>query len=83
MKTINIQEAKTHLSSYVRQVKAGEHFLLCERNVPVAEIHPISKARKFNPAGMGNARGLVVFMSKRFNDPLKDKELAAFLNNPL
>jgi len=83
MKAINIQDAKTHFSQYVRQVKNGECLLICERNVPVAEIRPISKVRKFNPAGMGNARGTVIFMSKHFNDPLKGKELALFEDAPL
>ena len=49
MKTINIQDAKTHLSQYLRQVKGGKCLVICERNVPVAEIRPISKAKKFNP----------------------------------
>ena len=83
MKAINIQDAKTHLSRYVRQVKAGESFLLCERNVPVAEIRPLLKTRKFNPSKMGNARGTVLFMSERFNDSLEGKDLAQFEDAPL
>jgi len=41
---INIHEAKAHLSAYCRRVKAGETIILCDRNVPFAEIRPLSKA---------------------------------------
>lgn len=39
---INIHEAKTHLSKYAKQVKAGQTVILCDRNVPFAEIRPIA-----------------------------------------
>ena len=42
MKTINIQEAKTHLSHYLNEVAKGESIILCKRNKPVAEIRPIA-----------------------------------------
>lgn len=83
MKAVNIQEAKTHFSYYVRQVKSGECILLCERNQPVAEIRPIHMPNKFNPAKMGNAHGIVQFMSKHFNDPIHGKDLALFEDVPL
>ena len=38
---ININEAKTHLSKYARMVKQGERIILCDRNVPFAEIRPL------------------------------------------
>ena len=38
---INIHEAKTHLSKYAKQVKAGQTVILCDRNVPFAEIRPL------------------------------------------
>ncbi len=38
---INIHETKTHLSRYARRVKAGEHFLICDRGVPFAELRPL------------------------------------------
>ena len=41
MKKINIHEAKTHLSRYAQQVKSGETLILCDRNVPFAEIRPL------------------------------------------
>lgn len=38
MKTLNVSDAKTHLSSVVDQVEQGEIVVICKRNVPVAKI---------------------------------------------
>ena len=35
---VNINEAKTHLSEYARRVRRGERIILCDRNVPFAEL---------------------------------------------
>lgn len=61
MTTININEAKTHLSRYAKRVKAGETITLCDRNKPFAEIRPlpgksISKKRK-----LGQLKGKIHF----------------------
>jgi antitoxin (DNA-binding transcriptional repressor) of toxin-antitoxin stability system len=40
---INIGEAKLHFSKYLRRVKKGEIITLCGRNVPFAEIRPITQ----------------------------------------
>lgn len=45
MTKINIHEAKTHLSRYAARVKAGETIVLCDRNVPFAEIRPLMPER--------------------------------------
>ena len=55
MLKVNIHEAKTHLSRYARQVKAGETILLCDRNVPFAEIRPLAESfenGRSRPLGM-------------------------------
>ncbi|MDH5739779.1 MAG: hypothetical protein OEY77_05585 [Nitrospira sp.] len=39
---INVHEAKTHLSYYLRKLKIkGETIILCNRNQPIAEIRPL------------------------------------------
>lgn len=43
MKNVNLYEFKSHFSEYARRVKEGETVILCERNVPIAEIRPISQ----------------------------------------
>ena len=45
MKTMNIAHLKSHLSSALREVAAGERILILDRKRPVAEIVPISKAK--------------------------------------
>ena len=59
MLKINIHEAKTHLSRYARRVKAGEHFLICDRNVPFAELRPVAP-----PEGEGGERPLGIDAGK-------------------
>ncbi len=78
MKTtmININEAKTHLSSYARRVKQGERFVLCDRNRPFAEIRPLP----VTPEGrrpFGLARGRIRTPDD-FNDP--DPEVEALFS---
>jgi prevent-host-death family protein len=38
---LNVDEAKTHLSRYLKRVEAGETLVLCRRNRPIAEVRPI------------------------------------------
>lgn len=50
--TLNVHEAKTHLSRYLEKVEAGETIILCRHNKPIAELRPIAskasrKKRKF------------------------------------
>jgi antitoxin (DNA-binding transcriptional repressor) of toxin-antitoxin stability system len=39
---VNIAEAKTNLSRYLARVKVGETIVICERNIPIAELRPLS-----------------------------------------
>ncbi len=72
---INIAEAKAHLSSHLESVEKGETIVLCRRNVPIAEIRPLSAPpRKQRPVGID--RGMAVPAS--FFEPLPDEVLDAF-----
>lgn len=59
MTTININEAKTHLSRYARRVKAGETIILCDRNKPFAEIRPFSANPPTERRKLGQLKGKV------------------------
>jgi prevent-host-death family protein len=37
---VNIHEAKAHFSDCVRRARQGERVVVCQRNVPIAEIVP-------------------------------------------
>ncbi len=73
---INIHEAKTHLSRYLHRLENGETILLCKRNVPIAEIRPLSPERKSErPTGLARGRFKV---PPEFFEPLPDELLASF-----
>ena len=47
MTKLNIHEAKTHLSRYLKKVQEGETIILCKNGEPVAQIIPLpSKGHK-------------------------------------
>jgi prevent-host-death family protein len=43
MKTINIHAAKTHLSSLLAEVEAGEEIIIAKAGKPVARLMPLQK----------------------------------------
>ncbi len=73
---INIHEAKTHLSRYLKRLAKGETIILCKRNTPIAEIRPLPQPRK-KPRPLGLDRGKFV-IPKEFFDPLPDELLDLF-----
>ena len=69
--TINIAEAKAHLSEYLQRVESGETIIVARRNQPVAELRPIpSRAREPRPIGLcaGEFR-----VPDDFDSPLDDE----------
>ena len=65
---LNIHQAKTHLSRYLARIEKGEKIIICKRNVPVAEIVPLSKTeRKPRPVGLAKGEFSV---SPKFFEPL-------------
>jgi prevent-host-death family protein len=54
---VNIHEAKTHLSSLIAQVEAGEEIIIARANQPVARLVPYSQPKP--KRRLGEAKGLV------------------------
>lgn len=73
---LNIHEAKTHLSRYLDRLLKGETIILCKRNVPIAEIRPLPRARK-TKRPIGLARGQFK-VPPSFFEPLPDEVLRSF-----
>ncbi|MBI2890117.1 MAG: type II toxin-antitoxin system Phd/YefM family antitoxin [Nitrospirae bacterium] len=71
---LNIHEAKTHLSRYLKRLARGETIVLCKRNIPIAEIKPLPKPLK-KKRPMGSARGKIELLPSFF-DELPQEELA-------
>jgi len=73
---LNIHEAKTHLSRYLKELAKDETIILCKRNIPIAEIRPIRPHREYQrPIGLAKGEFEV---TSEFFEPLPEKMLAAF-----
>jgi len=75
MLTINIHEAKTHLSRFVEQAAAGEEIIIAKAGKPIAKLvplHPRPQRRK-----LGIAAG-VFTVPDDFDAPLPDDVLRLF-----
>ena len=67
MKTVNIQAAKTQLSTLVEEAAAGEEIIIAKAGKPVARLTQIKK-EKFDRQP-GRLRHLIK-MKDNFDDPL-------------
>lgn len=75
----NINEIKTHFSSFLARVTNGETVIVCKRNVPIAEIKPIAALpKKKRPIGLAGKEYPGFKISDAFFDPLPDDIIAAF-----
>lgn len=57
---VGIAELKAHLSQYVSRARAGERIIVCDRNVPAAELSALKTVRGLEPATrpVASIRGL-------------------------
>ena len=72
MTKLNIHEAKTHLSKYLRKVEAGEEVLLCRNGEPIAKIIPFPQKKRLSILGAAKGLGQV---TEKFFEPLTDDDL--------
>ena len=74
MATVNVHEAKTHLSRLLAQVEAGQEVVIARNGAPVARLVPCHQSgkRKF-----GALKGRLV-VSDSFFEPLPESELEAW-----
>ena len=79
MITLNINEIKTHFSSFLTKVSNGETVIVCKRNVPIAEIKPIATPpNKKRPIGLAGKEYPDFEISDAFFEPLPDDIFDAF-----
>lgn len=72
MTTVNIHEAKTHLSKLLVRVSKGEQIIIARAGKPIAILSPIQhRPQKRTP---GNDMGAVVIKDD-FDDPLPEFDL--------
>jgi prevent-host-death family protein len=72
MTTVNVHQAKTHLSRLLERVAAGEEVVIARAGHPVARLVPINAA---DPRKPGLAKGRV---TDAFFEPLPADELDAW-----
>ncbi len=73
---LNIHEAKTNLSKYLKDLTEDEPIILCKRNIPIAKIVGL-KTKSTKKRVIGLAKGDFV-VPDDFSDPLPDDLVAAF-----
>ena len=74
-KTINIHEAKTHLSRLLERVSEGEEIVISKAGRPVARLVPAGERPERREPG--SASGLVV-VGEDFDAPLPEEVLEPF-----
>jgi prevent-host-death family protein len=75
VKTVNVHEAKTHLSKLLEQVRQGEEVVIAKAGKPVARLVPVvEKPKRRRP---GSAKG-EIFYAEDFDAPLPEEVLDSF-----
>ena len=72
MVTVNVHEAKTHLSRLLARVEAGEDVVIARGGKPVARLVQFQKRGKRQ---FGSMKGRIE-LDDSFFDPLPEEELA-------
>jgi len=81
MHTVNIHEAKTHLSRLLERVAAGEEVIIAKAGKPMARLAPLEK-----PAQKKRAPGALkgkIWMSENFDEPMSAGELSSWHDAPI
>ena len=73
--TVNVHEAKTHLSKLLRRVQGGEEIVVAKSGKPIAKLVPFGSGSA--PRVPGHAKGKVRILDN-FDDPLPKEFLRAF-----
>jgi prevent-host-death family protein len=74
-KTVNIHEAKTHLSRLLVRVERGDEIVIARAGRPIARLLPFTSPSTNRV--LGGARGQI-WIAEDFDAPLPDDMLADF-----
>ena len=75
MISVNVHEAKTHLSRLLERVAAGEEIIISKANKPMAKLAPLSKPQMDRVPGLDKG---VIQIPDDFDAPLPQDVLALF-----
>ena len=74
-KTVNVHEAKTHLSRLLERVSEGEEVVISKAGRPVARLVPAGENPERRESGSASGR---VIIGEDFDAPLPEEVLEAF-----
>ena len=75
MISVNVHEAKTHLSRLLERVAAGEEILISKAGKPMAKLTPLSKPQANRVPGLDKG---MIQIPEDFDAPLPDDVLELF-----
>lgn len=75
MATVNIHEAKTHLSRLVDEVAAGAEIIIAKAGKPMARLTPFSAPVRKKHLGLLKGK---IKVPDDFNSPLDEETLSGF-----
>ncbi len=73
--TVNVHDAKTHLSKLVARVATGEEIVIAKAGKPVARLVPAAGKRRQRVPGSAKGK---IWMAPDFDAPLPRKVLDRF-----
>jgi prevent-host-death family protein len=77
MHTVNIHEAKTHLSAILKRVESGEDVLIAKAGKPIARVSPVPASTGKRHPGSAKEKGKII-MAQTFMEPLPEDILKEF-----
>lgn len=80
MPTVNIHEAKTHLSRLIERAARGEIFVIAKAGRPMVKLVPLNLAEAAKPKRLGFLEG--VFKVPDDFDTMADEEIARLFGSP-
>ena len=69
VETVNIHEAKTHLSRLIQRVERGEEVVIARGGTPVARLVPLKTRTQRRPLGIWKD---MVWIAPDFDDPIPE-----------
>jgi prevent-host-death family protein len=75
MRTVNIHEAKTHLSKLIEETSQGKEVIIAKAGKPVARLVPIRNGKKHRRLGVLAEKFSV---PEDFDAPLPEDVIASF-----
>ena len=81
METINVHEAKTHLSRLMEKVSKGESFIIAKAGKPIGTLVPLDDTETPKKSRIGFMKGEIV-VPDDFDTVMADEIEEMFYGNP-